>query len=64
MRILLIGCVKSSELFLKKLIEIEANLVGVVTKKASNFNADFVDLGALCQLQGIDYLPESVKLTD
>ena len=55
MRILLIGCVKSSELFLKKLIEIEANLVGVVTKKESKSNADFVDLGKTCQLQEIDY---------
>ncbi len=56
MRILLIGCVKSSEIFLKKLIEINADLVGVVTKSESKFNADFCDLGKLCREHHIDYL--------
>lgn len=56
MRILLIGCVKSSELFLRKLIEIKADIVGVITKQESKFNADFVDIGQICREQGIDYL--------
>lgn len=56
LRILLIGCVKSSELFLKRLIEDKANIVGVITKSESKFNSDFVDLGALCRLHNIDYL--------
>ena len=56
MRILFIGCVKSSEIFLNKLIEINANIVGVVTKSESKFNADFVDLGEICRKQKIDYL--------
>ena len=56
MRILFIGCVKSSEIFLKKLIEIRADIVGVVTKSKSKFNADFVDLGEVCRQNNIDYL--------
>ena len=56
MRVLLIGCVKSSELFLKKLIEIDADIVGVVTKKQSEFNSDYVDLGTICKKKKIDYL--------
>lgn len=55
MRIILIGCVKSSEAFLKKLIEIKADVVGVITKENSKFNADFVDLSVVCKSQGIDY---------
>ena len=56
MRILLIGCVKSSELFLKRLIEIDADIVGVVTKKQSEINSDYVDLGEICRKARIDYL--------
>ena len=56
MRLLFIGCVKSSEIFLKKLIETGEEIAGVVTKQESKFNADFVDLGELCRNQGIDYL--------
>lgn len=56
MRILFIGCVKSSELFLEKLVEIKTNIVGVVTMEESRFNTDFVDLGEICRIQEIDYL--------
>lgn len=56
MKIILIGCVRSSELFLKKLIEINAEIVGVITKEKSNFNSDFVDLGEICRENNIDYL--------
>ncbi len=49
MRIVFIGCVKSSEIFLRKLIEIKADLVGVVTKAEYAFNADFCDLGSICR---------------
>jgi methionyl-tRNA formyltransferase len=56
MRIVFIGCVKSSELFLRKLIAIKADLAGVVTKAESKFNADFSDLGKICREQQIDYL--------
>jgi methionyl-tRNA formyltransferase len=44
MRIVFIGCVGFSFDCLKKLIEINADIVGIVTKEASGFNADFFDL--------------------
>lgn len=56
MRIVLIGCVKSSEVFLKKLIKMKIDIVGVITKSKSKFNADFVDLGIICRNEKIDYL--------
>lgn len=56
MRVLFIGCVKSSEIFLKKLIEMETDLAGVITKSESKFNSDFVDLGVICRKHKIDYL--------
>ena len=62
MRVLFIGCVKSSELFLRKLIEINTEVVGVITKQESKFNADFVDIGEICRKYFIDYLyVKSVK---
>lgn len=56
MRILFIGCVRSSEIFLEKLIEINAEIVGVITKSESKFNSDFVDLGEICRERRIDYM--------
>lgn len=55
MRILYIGCVQSSYVLLKKLIELGADIVGVITKKDSKTNADFVDLGLLCEKNQIEY---------
>lgn len=55
MRILYIGCVQSSYLLLKKLVELRANIIGVITKKESKINADFVDLVPLCEENGIDF---------
>ena len=49
-----IGCVKSSEVFLRKLCELDINIVGVITKAQSNFNSDFVDLSTLCKENAID----------
>jgi Methionyl-tRNA formyltransferase len=49
MRILFVGCVESSYLQLKLLIEHKKNIVGVITKEKSNFNADFCDISALCE---------------
>ena len=48
MRIIFIGTVKFSLKALEKLIDIKANLVGVCTKKKSNFNSDFSNLVPLC----------------
>ena len=55
MRILFIGCVQSSYLFLEKLIANKKNIVGVITKKSSSFNSDFCDLSDLCKEHYIDY---------
>ena len=49
MKILFIGTVEFSYKALKKLIELKAEIVGVCTKKKSNFNSDFVDLTSLCK---------------
>lgn len=49
MRVCLIGCVEFSQHALRKLIELEnqsvIEIAGVVTKRSSSFNSDFVDLG-------------------
>ena len=56
MREFFIGGVKSSEIFLKRLIEMDADVAGVITKSESKFNSDFVDLGEICRNHKIDYL--------
>lgn len=56
MRVVFIGCVQSSWLFLESLIEIGANIAGVVTKEESSFNADFRDLAPLCEINNIPYI--------
>lgn len=53
MRILFIGCVEFSYKCLKKLIEIKADIVGVVTKESSYFNADFYDLTIIANQNNI-----------
>lgn len=49
MNILFIGCVKSSEKLLNELVSINTNIVGVITKRKSDFNSDFCDLMSLCK---------------
>jgi len=53
MKILFIGTVEFSLKALEKLIDIESDIVGVCTKKVSNFNSDFVDLTKICELSNI-----------
>lgn len=53
MRILFIGCVESSKVLLKKLVENHYDICGVVTKKESAFNADFCDLTDICKRNNI-----------
>ena len=48
MKIVFIGTVELSKKALEKLIEIDAEIVGVCTKKESKFNSDFSDLTPLC----------------
>lgn len=56
MRILFIGTVISSKTFLNKLISINENVVGVITKKESKTNSDYADLTGLCDQYKISYL--------
>lgn len=52
MRIGFVGCVQSSEMALTTLLEMQLrniDLVAVITKEVSTFNADFVDLAPLCK---------------
>ena len=56
MRIIFIGCVKFSFDTLKKLIDLNLNLVGVCTSNKSNFNSDFLDLKPLCKSNSIKCL--------
>ena len=55
MKILYIGCVESSYILLKKLVQIKADIVGVITKKESTYNSDFMDLASLCMKYNIKY---------
>jgi methionyl-tRNA formyltransferase len=55
MKVLFIGSVSFSEKALQKFISLDVNVVGVVTKRSSSFNADFADLSGLAETQNIDY---------
>lgn len=56
LRILFIGCVKSSYILLKQIISVNANIVGVITMKKSVYNSDFVDITPLCISNHIPYI--------
>lgn len=49
MKIVFIGCVSFSEKALSKLLELHANVVGIVTKEKSTYNSDFSDLSEIAQ---------------
>ena len=55
MKILYIGTVEFSEKVLKKSINLGADIAGVVTKKKSSFNTDFVDLSGIAKRYKIPY---------
>ncbi len=55
MRIVFIGSVLFSKKMLEKLIELKANVVGVITKSQSEFNADFDDLAPIAATNYIPY---------
>ncbi|WP_149723711.1 formyltransferase family protein [Campylobacter concisus] len=55
MKILFIGTVEFSYKALKKLIDLNAEIVGVCTKNKSDFNSDFSDLTPLCKKSGIPF---------
>ena len=54
MRVLFIGCVKSSYVLMDELLKNNINIVGVVTKKISRLNSDFADLSPLCNEYNVD----------
>jgi methionyl-tRNA formyltransferase len=55
MRIVFIGSVLFSEKALLKLIELKANIVGVITKEKSLYNSDFVDLSTISKEHNIPF---------
>lgn len=55
MKIVFIGAVIFSQKMLEKLISLKAEIVGVVTKSKSNFNADFVDLSDIAIKNSIPF---------
>lgn len=59
MKIVFIGTVEFSEKMLLKLVDIKAEIVGLITKEKSIFNADFVDLTPICKKNNIPYIYSS-----
>lgn len=55
MNILFIGSVQLSAKLLKKLILLKANIIGVITKKHSDFNSDFFDLSPIAESSSIPF---------
>ena len=55
MKILFIGTVEFSYKALKKLIDLNVEIVGICTKKKSHFNSDFADLTPLCKKADIPF---------
>jgi len=55
MRIFFIGTVEFSYRVLQKLVDLEAKIVGVMTKEESKFNSDYRDLAPICRRNSIDY---------
>lgn len=55
MRIVFIGSVHFSKLALQKLLVLEANIVGLITKRESAFNSDFEDLSGIAVQNNIPY---------
>lgn len=55
LKALFIGCVESSEILLQTLLDHKVNITGVITKKESKINSDFVDLSSICEKNNIRY---------
>jgi methionyl-tRNA formyltransferase len=56
MRIVFIGSVKFSLDMLEALAEMNVSIVGVCTKKSSEFNSDFVDLSSYCKQKSFPWI--------
>lgn len=55
MKIFFIGSVEFSKRVLQKLVDLNAQVVGVCTKKKNNFNNDYADLRPICKKNKIPY---------
>jgi methionyl-tRNA formyltransferase len=55
MKIVFIGCVSFSEKALLKLLDLHANVVGIVTKETSTYNSDFSDLSEIAIKNNIPF---------
>ena len=55
MKIVFIGSVEFSKKAFEKLLEMGSDIIGVCTKKHSNYNSDYSDLIPLCKESGIPY---------
>lgn len=55
LRIVFIGCVTFSRVTLLKLLNLQANVVGIVTKNQSAFNSDFEDLSSIAVDKSIPF---------
>lgn len=53
MKVVLIGTVRFSLKTLAHLIDLDADVVGVLTRRQSSFNADYADMTPLCHSNGI-----------
>ncbi len=56
LKIVYIGSVIFSAVVLEKLINMNSNIVGIVTKKSSNFNSDFFDLSSIAERNSIPWI--------
>ena len=71
MRIVFIGSVLFSENALLKLLNLNANIVGIITKEKSSYNSDFIDLSYISKDRNIPFKyvndinhPNNVKWID
>ena len=71
MRIVFIGSVIFSEKALLKLLNLNANIVGIITKEKSSYNSDFIDLSFISKERNIPFKyvndinhPNNVKWID
>lgn len=65
MKIVFIGCVESSHIFLEYLISDKADIVCVITKKTAGFNSDYCDLSDICNDNNIPiYYTHNVNSID
>lgn len=55
MRIVFIGCVEFSKVILEKLLSLDADIVGIITKTRSQFNSDFFDLSGIATKRNIPF---------